>query len=68
MVALEVQTNQYLGGDSSLVCAADTQKKIDERAVELVRRQHDKAVQLLLENRKKLDELYQYLYQRDNYR
>lgn len=68
MVALEVQTNQYLGGDSSLVCSADTQKKIDERAVELVRRQHDKAVQLLLENRKKLDELSQYLYQRDNYR
>lgn len=62
MVALEVQTNHYLGGDSSLVCSADTQKKIDERVVELVRRQHDKAVQLLLENRKKLDELSQYLY------
>ncbi len=65
MVALEVQTNQYLGGDSSLACSADTQKKIDERVVELVRRQHEKAAQILLENREKLDELSQYLYQRE---
>ena len=65
MVALEVQTNQYLGGDSSLVCSADTQKKIDEKVVELVRRQHEKAAQILLENRAKLDELSQYLYQKE---
>lgn len=65
MVALEVQTNQYLGGDSSLTCSADTQKKIDEKVVELVRRQHEKAAQILLENREKLDELSRYLYQRE---
>lgn len=65
MVALEVQTNQYLGGDSSLVCSAATQEKIDEKVVELVRKQHEKAAQILLENREKLDELSQYLYQRE---
>lgn len=65
MVAMEVQTNQYLGGDSSLTCSSETQKLIDEKVVELVRRQHEKAAQILLENREKLDELLQYLYQRE---
>ncbi|WP_277239361.1 ATP-dependent zinc metalloprotease FtsH [Merdimonas faecis] len=65
MVAMEVQTNQYLGGDSSLTCSSETQKQIDEKVVELVRRQHEKAAQILLENREKLDELSQYLYQRE---
>ena len=65
MVAMEVQTNQYLGGDSSLTCSSETQKLIDEKVVELVRRQHEKAAQILLENREKLDELSQYLYQRE---
>ena len=65
MVAMKVQTNQYLGGDSSLTCSPETQKLIDEKVVELVRRQHEKAAQILLENRQKLDELSQYLYQRE---
>ena len=65
MVALEVQTNQYLGGDASLACSAETQKIIDEKVVELVRRQHEKAAQILLENREKLDEISRYLYQRE---
>ncbi|MGN0353996.1 MAG: ATP-dependent zinc metalloprotease FtsH [Muricoprocola sp.] len=65
MVAMEVQTNQYLGGDSSLTCSAETQKIIDEKVVDLVRKQHEKAAQILLENREKLDELSQYLYQRE---
>lgn len=65
MVAMEVQTNQYLGGDSSLTCSAETQRIIDEKVVELVRKQHEKAAQILLENRAKLDELSQYLYQRE---
>ena len=65
MVAMEVQTNQYLGGDFSLTCSPETQKLIDEKVVELVRRQHEKAAQILLENRQKLDELSQYLYQRE---
>ena len=65
MVAMEVQTNQYLGGDSSLTCSSETQKLIDEKVVELVRRQHEKAAQILLENREKLDELSQYLYQKE---
>ena len=65
MVALEVQTNQYLGGDASLACSAETQKIIDEKVVELVRRQHKKAAQILLENREKLDEISRYLYQRE---
>ena len=66
MVAMEVQTNQYLGGDSSLTCSSETQKLIDEKVVELVRSQHEKAAQILLENREKLDELSQYLYQRES--
>lgn len=65
MVAMEVQTNQYLGGDSSLNCSVETQRIIDEKVVELVRKQHEKAAQILLENRAKLDELSQYLYQRE---
>ncbi len=65
MVAMEVQTNQYLGGDSSLACSAETQKIIDEKVVELVKKQHEKATRILLENREKLDELAQYLYQKE---
>ena len=65
MVAMEVQTNQYLGGDSSLACSAETQKIIDEKVVELVKKQHEKAMRILLENREKLDELAQYLYQKE---
>lgn len=65
MVAMEVQTNQYLGGDSSLTCSAETQRIIDEKVVELVRKQHEKAAQILLENREKLDELSLYLYNRE---
>ena len=65
MVAMEVQTNQYLGGDSSLACSAQTQKIIDEKVVELVKKQHEKATRILLENREKLDERAQYLYQKE---
>ena len=61
MVALETVNNQYLGGDASLACSAETQTKIDQRVVELVKKQHEKAVNLLTENRAKLDELAQYL-------
>ena len=59
MVALETVTNQYLGGDASLACSAETQTKIDQRVVELVKKQHEKAVNILTENRAKLDELAQ---------
>lgn len=62
MVAMETVTNQYLGGDASLACSAETQTKIDELVVELVKKQHDKAAKILMENRGKLDELSQYLY------
>lgn len=65
MVAMEVVNNQYLGGDTSLACAAETQKIIDEKVVELVKKQHEKAAQILLENREKLDELSNYLYQKE---
>ena len=65
MVAMETVTNQYLGGDSSLACSAETQSAIDRQVVELVKRQHDKAAQILSENRAKLDELAQYLYQHE---
>ncbi|MBR3272154.1 MAG: AAA family ATPase, partial [Clostridia bacterium] len=65
MVALETVNNQYLGGDTSLVCSAETQTGIDRLVVELVDRQHDKAVQLLTENRQKLDELAAYLYEKE---
>ena len=65
MVAMETQTNQYLGGDTSLTCSAETQTMIDQKVVELVRKQHEKAAQILLENREKLDEISQYLYQKE---
>ena len=65
MVALETVQNQYLGGDTSLACAAGTQEKIDQLVVDLVRRQHEKAVQLLTGDREKLDQLAQYLYEKE---
>jgi cell division protease FtsH len=65
MVAMETVTNQYLGGDTSLACSAETQTKIDGLVVDLVKQQHEKAAQILMENREKLDELAQYLYQRE---
>ncbi len=65
MVAMETVTNQYLGGDTSLVCSAETQSKIDGLVVELVKKQHDKAAQILTENHDKLDELSQYLYEHE---
>ena len=65
MVALETVTNQYLGGDASLACSAETQTKIDQRVVELVKAQHEKAVNILTENRAKLDELARHLYEKE---
>ena len=65
MVALETVTNQYLGGDASLACSADTQKIIDDKVVALVKAQHEKAKNLLLANRAKLDVLAQYLYEKE---
>ena len=65
MVALETVNNQYLGGDASLACSAETQTKIDQRVVELVKAQHEKAVNILTENRAKLDELAKYLYEKE---
>ena len=65
MVAMETVTNQYLGGDSSLTCSMETQTAIDKEVVELVKKQHEKAGQILLENRAKLDELSQYLYEKE---
>jgi cell division protease FtsH len=65
MVAMEHQTNQYLGGDSELTCSPETQKEIDSKVVELVRQQHEKAIKLLKDNRSKLDELAQYLYEKE---
>ena len=65
MVAMEVQTNQYLGGDSSLTCSAETQTKIDEKVVEVVRSEHEKAAGILMENREKLDDLARYLYEKE---
>ena len=65
MVALETVNNQYLGGDTSLACSAQTQREIDQKVVELVKAQHAKAVQILTDNRAKLDELAQYLYQKE---
>ena len=65
MVAMETVNNQYLGGDTSLTCSADTQKDIDKKVVELVKAQHEKAKQILLENRSKLDELAQFLYEKE---
>ena len=65
MVAMETVTNQYLGGDTSLSCSADTQKEIDKKVVELVKNQHEKAINILLENRQKLDELAMFLYEKE---
>ena len=65
MVAMEAVTNQYLGGDTSLSCSAETQTLIDKKVVELVKKQHEKAGQILLENREKLDELAAYLYEKE---
>jgi cell division protease FtsH len=65
MVAMETVSNQYLGGDSSLNCSVETQTRIDSLVVELVKRQHEKAAEILMQNREKLDELSQYLYQRE---
>lgn len=65
MVALETVTNQYLGGDASLACSAEMQAKIDERVISLVKQQHEKAVNILEENRQKLDDLAKYLYEKE---
>lgn len=65
MVAMETVTNQYLGGDTSLSCSAETQAEIDRQVVELVKKQHEKAARILEENRDKLDELADYLYEKE---
>lgn len=65
MVAMETVTNQYLGGDASLACSAETQAEIDRQVVELVKKQHEKAVKILQENRGKLDELANFLYEKE---
>ena len=57
--------NQYLGGDTSLACSAQTQREIDQRVVELVKAQHEKAIRILTDNRAKLDELAKYLYEKE---
>ncbi len=65
MVALETVNNQYLGGDTSLACSAETQREIDREVVQLVKKQHEKADKILSDNRAKLDELAKYLYERE---
>ena len=65
MVALETVSNQYLGGDASLACSAATQTEIDQQVIALVKRQHEKATRILLENREKLDELASFLYEKE---
>jgi cell division protease FtsH len=65
MVAMETVSNQYLGGDTSLVCSAEKQAMIDDKVIEIVRKQHEKAAQILLENREKLTELSEYLYDKE---
>ncbi len=65
MVAMETVTNQYLGGDTSLSCSAETQAEIDRQVVELVKKQHEKAAKILADNREKLDQLADYLYDRE---
>ena len=65
MVAMETVTNQYLGGDTSLACSADTQRDIDRQVVELVKKQHEKAKKILTENQSKLDELAAFLYEKE---
>ena len=65
MVALEAQGSQYLGGDASLACSAETSAEIDRQVVALVKRQHEKAISIIKENMAKLDELSQFLYERE---
>ena len=65
MVAMETVSNQYLGGDASLACSAETQTQIDHQVVALVKKEHAKAVGILTENRAKLDELAKYLYEKE---
>lgn len=65
MVALETVHNQYLGGDTSLACSAETQAEVDRQVVELVKKQHEKAAAILMENREKLDELAKFLYEKE---
>ena len=65
MVAMETVNNQYLGGDTSLSCSADTQKEIDKKVVKIVKKQHEKARKLLMDHRQKLDELSEYLYEKE---
>jgi len=65
MVALETVNNQYLGGDTSLACSAQTQREIDQKVVALVKKQHEKAIQILTDNRAKLDELAKFLYEKE---
>ena len=65
MVAMETVNNQYLGGDAALACSPDTQKQIDQKVVELVKKQHQKAQNILQENRAKLDELASFLYEKE---
>ena len=65
MVAMETVTNQYLGGDTSLACSADTQAEIDRQVVALIKKQHDKAIKILTDNRDKLDELAKFLYEKE---
>ena len=65
MVAMETVTNQYLGGDATLACSAETQARIDHEVVETVKAQHEMAASILMENRAKLDELAQYLYEKE---
>ena len=65
MVAMETVTNQYLGGDTSLACSAETQSRIDQQVIALVKKQHEKALEILRENREKLDELAKFLYEKE---
>jgi cell division protease FtsH len=65
MVALETVSNQYLGGDASLVCSAEKQAKIDDEVIAIVKKQHEKAVQILKDNYEKLRELAEYLYEKE---
>jgi cell division protease FtsH len=65
MVAMETVSNQYLGGDTSLVCSAEKQAMIDDQVIEIVKKQHEKAVQILMDNREKLRELSEYLYEKE---
>lgn len=65
MVAMETVQNQYLGGDAALACSPATQQEIDRKVVELVKRQHEKAKSILVENREKLDELARFLFEKE---